>query len=237
MGGGLVAAGRRPIERMSDHSIPHPRPTTPRLRGLLHQVAFLASIPAGTALLLAAGSGRARLAALVYVVSLAAMFGCSAALHRGRWSARAWMRMDRLDRAMIYVLIAGSYTPVILLALRPGWRVAFLTLVWIVAAAGIVLVLLRTANPVVGLTRMVLYLGLGWISVLLLPQLVGTLGLAKVSLAMVGGLFYTLGVVVLIRRRPDPAPTVFGYHEVWHAFTVAAGACHYVFIWLLATSG
>jgi hemolysin III len=232
-----MTAGRRPIKRISDHSIPHPRPTTPRLRGLLHQVAFLASIPAGTALLLAAGSGRARLAALVYVVSLAAMFGSSAALHRGRWSARAWMRMDRLDRAMIYVLIAGSYTPVILLALRPGWRVAFLTMVWTVAAAGIVLVLLRTANPVVGVTRMILYLGLGWTSVVLLPQLAGTLGLAKVSLAMVGGLFYTLGVVVLIRRRPDPAPTVFGYHEVWHAFTVAAGACHYAFIWLLATSG
>jgi hemolysin III len=84
---------------------------------------------------------------------------------------------------------------------------------------------------------MILYLGLGWISVLLLPQLVGTLGLGKVSLAMVGGLFYTAGVVVLIRRRPDPSPAVFGYHEVWHAFTVAAGVCHFAFIWLLATAG
>jgi hemolysin III len=237
MGGGLAAAGRRPMERMSDHTIPHPRPTRPRLRGWLHQIAFLVSLPAGVALLLAAGSGRARLAALVYVVSLAAMFGTSAALHRRHWSARAWLRMDRLDRAMIYVLIGGSYTPVILLALRPGWRVAFLALVWTVAAAGIVLVLLRTANPVVGLTRMILYLGLGWTSVLLLPQLVGTLGLGKVSLAMVGGLFYTVGAVVLIRQRPDPVPHVFGYHEVWHAFTVAAGACHFAFIWLLATAG
>ena len=222
---------------MSEQPVPHPRPVTPRLRGWLHQAAFLASLPAGVALLLAAGSGRARLAALVYVVSLVAMFGTSAALHRRRWSARAWLRMDRLDRAMIYVLIAGSYTPVILLALRPGWRVAVLALVWTVAAAGIVLVLLRTANPVVGLTRMVLYLGLGWVSVLLLPQLVGTLGLGKVALAMVGGLFYTVGVVVLIRQRPDPIPNVFGYHEVWHAFTVAAGACHFAFIWLLATAG
>jgi hemolysin III len=221
---------------MSEQPIPHPRPVTPRLRGRLHQAAFLASLPAGVALLLAAGSGRARLAALVYVVSLVAMFGTSAALHRRRWSARAWLRMDRLDRAMIYVLIAGSYTPVILLALRPGWRVAVLALVWTVAAAGIVLVLLRTAHPVVGLTRMILYLGLGWVSVLLLPQLVGTLGLGKVALAMVGGLFYTVGVVVLIRQRPDPIPNVFGYHEVWHAFTVAAGACHFAFIWLLASA-
>jgi hemolysin III len=222
---------------MSDHPIPHPRPVTPRLRGRLHQLAFLASIPAGVALLLAAGSGRARLAALIYVASLVGMFGSSTALHRGRWSARAWLRMDRLDRAMIYVLIAGSYTPVILLALRPGWREVFLALVWTAAAAGIVLVLLRTAHPVVGLTRMLLYLGLGWASVLLLPQLAGTLGLGKVALAMVGGLFYTAGVVVLIRQRPDPRPQVFGYHEVWHAFTVAAGACHFAFIWLLATAG
>ena len=222
---------------MGEHLVPHPRPTRPRLRGRLHQAAFLASLPAGAALLLAAGSARARWAALVYVVSLAAMFGTSAALHGRHWSARAWLAMDRLDRAMIYVLIAGSYTPVILLALRPGWRVGFLALVWTVAAAGIVLVLLRTANPVVGLTRMILYLGLGWTSVVLLPQLAGTLGLAKVSLAMVGGLFYTLGVVVLIRRRPDPRPTVFGYHEVWHALTLAAGACHFAFIWLLATAG
>jgi hemolysin III len=222
---------------MSDHSIQHPRPHTPRLRGLLHQLAFLASIPAGVALLAAAGSGRARLAVLVYVVSLAAMLGSSAALHRRRWSARAWLRMDRLDRAMIYVLIAGSYTPVILLALRPGWRVGLLVLVWTVAAAGIVLVLLRTANPVLGVTRMALYLGLGWTSVLLLPELVGTLGLGKVSLALVGGLFYTIGVVVLIRRRPDPAPLVFGYHEVWHAFTVAAVACHFALIWQLAVAG
>jgi hemolysin III len=222
---------------MSDHPIPHPRPVTPRLRGRLHQLAFLASIPAGVALLLAAGSGRARLGALIYVVSLVGMFGSSAALHRGRWSARAWLRMDRLDRAMIYVLIAGSYTPVILLALRPGWREVFLALVWTAAAAGIVLVLLRTAHPVIGLTRMFLYLGLGWVSVLLLPQLAGTLGFGKVALAMVGGLFYTAGVVVLIRQRPDPRPQVFGYHEVWHAFTVAAGACHFAFIWLLATAG
>jgi hemolysin III len=223
--------------RMRDHPVPHPRPHTPRLRGLLHQVAFLASLPAGVALLLAADSARARLAALVYVVSLAAMFGTSAALHRRQWSPRAWLRMDRLDRAMIYVLIAGSYTPVILLALRPGWRVAYLALVWSVAAAGIVLVLLRATNPVVGVTRMVLYLGLGWTSVLLLPQLLDTLGPGMVSLAMVGGLFYTVGVVVLVRRRPDPNPRVFGYHEVWHAFTLAAGACHFAFIWLLATAG
>jgi hemolysin III len=222
---------------MSDHLLPDGPPDKPRLRGRLHQAAFLASIPAAIALVLAAGPGRARLAALVYGASLAAMYGTSAALHRRHWSPRAWLWMDRLDRAMIYVLIAGSYTPVIVLALRPGWRVTFLACVWAVAAAGIVLVLLRTRNPVVGLVRMILYLGLGWTSVLILPELAGRLGLAKVALAVVGGLFYTAGVVVLIRQRPDPNPRVFGYHEVWHAFTVAAGVCHFAFIWLLATAG
>jgi hemolysin III len=220
---------------MSDHAVTSW--AKPRLRGRLHQLAFLASIPAGVALVLAAGTGRARLATLVYVVSLAAMFGTSAALHRRPWSPKARLRMDRLDRAMIYVLIAASYTPVILLVLDPGRRLGYLALVWTVAAAGIVLVLLRTDSPVVGLVRMILYLGLGWASVLLVPQLAASLGLGKVALALVGGVFYTAGVVVLVRRRPDPDPRVFGYHEVWHACTVAAGACHFAFIWLLATAG
>jgi hemolysin III len=222
---------------MSDRTIPFGLLEKPRLRGRLHQAAFLVSLPAGVALVWAADRGQARLAALVYVLSLVAMFGTSAALHRRYWSPRAWMWMDRLDRAMIYVLIAGSYTPVVLLALRPGRRIAFLALVWTVAAVGIVLVLLRTDNKVVGLVRMLLYLGLGWTSVVLLPELASALGLAKVTLGVVGGILYTVGVVVLIRRRPDPNPRVFGYHEVWHAFTVAAGACHFAMIWLLAAAG
>jgi len=221
---------------MPDLSLQLPLPGKPRLRGRLHQVAFVVSIPAGIALVWAAQSPLARVAALVYAISLAAMFGTSAALHRRHWSPRAWLRMDQLDRVMIYVLIAGSYTPVVLLALRPGWRVAFLALVWTVAAVGICLVLVWNRGRVIFVTRMVLYLGLGWISVVLLPQLADTIGLGRLALGVIGGVLYTVGVVVLIRRRPDPNPRVFGYHEVWHAFTVAAGACHYALIWLLATS-
>jgi hemolysin III len=210
--------------------------TAPRFRGRLHQVAFFASIPAGIALVLVAHSRLARIAVLVYALSLTAMFGTSAAFHRLRWSPRARLRMDRLDRTMIYVLIAGSYTPVCLLALRPGWRVAVLALVWTGAAVGIALVLLWNRHRAIGVVRMVLYLGLGWMSVLVLPELARTLGLGQLALAVMGGLLYTVGAVVLIRRRPDPSPRVFGYHEVWHAFTVAAGACHYALIWLLATA-
>jgi hemolysin III len=210
--------------------------TAPRLRGRLHQVAFFASIPAGIALVLVARSWPARIGVLVYALSLTAMFGTSAAVHRLRWSPRARLRMDRLDRTMIYVLIAGSWTPVCLLALRPGWRVALLALVWTGAAVGIALVLLWNRHRGIGVVRMVLYLGLGWMSVLVLPELSRTLGLGQLALAVMGGVLYTVGAVVLIRRRPDPSPRVFGYHEVWHAFTVAAGACHYALIWLLATA-
>jgi hemolysin III len=210
--------------------------TAPRLRGRLHQVAFFASIPAGIALVLVARSWPARIGVLVYALSLTAMFGTSAAFHRLRWSPRARLRMDRLDRTMIYVLIAGSYTPVCLLALRPGWRVALLALVWTGAAVGIALVLLWNRHRGIGVVRMVLYLGLGWMSVLVLPELSRTLGFGQLALAVIGGVLYTVGAVVLIRRRPDPSPRVFGYHEVWHAFTVAATACHYALIWLLATA-
>ena len=210
--------------------------TAPRLRGRLHQVAFFASIPAGIALVLVARSWPARIGVLVYALSLTAMFGTSAALHRLRWSPRARLRMDRLDRTMIYVLIAGSYTPVCLLALRPGWRVVLLALVWTGAAVGIALVLLWNRHRGIGVVRMVLYLGLGWMSVLVLPELSRTLGLGQLALVVMGGVLYTVGAVVLIRRRPDPSPRVFGYHEVWHAFTVAATACHYALIWLLATA-
>jgi hemolysin III len=210
--------------------------TPPRLRGRLHQGAFLVSIPAGTALVVAARSWSARAGVLVYALSLTAMFGTSAALHRLRWSPRARLRMDRLDRTMIYVLIGGSYTPVCLLALRPGWRVALLALVWTGAAVGVALVLIRTHRRGVGVLRMVLYLGLGWMSLLVLPELARTIGLGRLALGVLGGVLYTVGAVVLMRRRPDPSPRVFGYHEVWHAFTVAAGACHYALIWLLATA-
>jgi hemolysin III len=210
--------------------------TPPLLRGRLHQGAFLVSIPAGIALVVAASSWPARAGVLVYALSLSAMFGTSAALHRMRWSPRARLRMDRLDRTMIYVLIAGSYTPVCLLALRPGWRVALLAMVWTGAAVGIALVLIRTRRRGIGVLRMVLYLGLGWMSLLVLPELARTIGFGPLALAVLGGVLYTVGAVVLMRRRPDPSPRVFGYHEVWHAFTVAAGACHYALIWLLATA-
>jgi hemolysin III len=202
----------------------------PRLRGRLHQVAFVASVPAGVALVLAARTGPARLAAGVYALSLAGLYGTSAAFHLGRWSAAMHRRMDQADHAMIYVLIAGSWTPFAVLALGPPWGLAILGAVWAVAIGGIAVVILWHRIRVVGIA---LYLTLGWLGLATLPWLAGTLGVARLTLLVAGGVLYTVGAVVLGRQRPDPNPRVFGYHEVWHAFTIAASACHYALIWLL----
>jgi hemolysin III len=206
----------------------------PRWRGRLHQAAFVVSIPAGVALVVAGWSSPvARAAAAVYAVSLAGLYGTSAAYHLGRWSAAALRRMDQADHAMIYVLIAGSYTPFAVLALDRTWGVTILGVVWAVALGGIAVVVLRHRIRVVGIT---LYLTLGWLGVVTLPWLAGRLGVAELTLLLAGGVLYTVGAVVLARQRPDPRPLVFGYHEVWHAFTVAAGVCHYILIWLLVTT-
>lgn len=202
----------------------------PRLRGRLHQIAFFVSVPAGLALVLAAGTAPARIATTVYALSLAGLYGTSAALHRGRWSPKWRRRMDMADHAMIYVLIAGSYTPVALLALDRPWGLTVLGVVWAIAVGGIAVVILRHRIRIVGIT---LYLTLGWLGVLLMPWVAGRLGIASVGLLVAGGVFYSVGAVVLNYQRPDPKPHVFGYHEVWHGFTVAAGTCHYAFMWVL----
>jgi hemolysin III len=207
---------------------------TPRLRGRLHQLAFAASIPAGVALVLQAPTIPARLAAAVYATSLAGLYATSAAYHRGHWSPTVRQRMDQADHAMIYVLIAGTYTPFALLAFDRTWAVVVLGVVWTVAAAGIGVVVWRHRIRLVGIT---LYLTLGWLAALALPWLAGRLGAVKLTLLLAGGVLYTVGAVVLDRQRPNPSPAVFGYHEVWHALTVTAGLCHYILIWLLVTAG
>jgi len=211
-----------------------PAQPRPRLRGRLHQLAFVVSIPAGVGLVGAARTTPARVAATVYALSLAGLYGTSAAFHLGRWSAAARRRMDQADHAMIYVLIAGSYTPVALLALDRMWGLTVLGLVWTAAVGGITVVILWHRIRLVGIT---LYLTLGWLGVVTLPWLASRLGIAKLTLLLAGGILYTVGAVVLGCQRPDPRPSVFGYHEVWHAFTVAAGLCHYTLIWLLVRAG
>jgi hemolysin III len=203
----------------------------PRLRGWFHQVAFFVSIPAGITLVALAQGAKARVAAVIFAASLTGLYGVSAAYHRGRWSLGAERLMKHLDHSMIFVLIAGSYTPIALLALRPAWGITFLALAWTGAAAGILITVARHERwRRVGF---VMYLALGWLAVIATPELLRSLSRVEVALLIAGGLLYTLGAVVLARNRPDPRPTVFGYHEVWHSFVLGAGACHFVLVLLL----
>ena len=164
----------------------------------------------------------------MFAGSAAACFGASALYHRVTWTPhmRLWMR--RVDHAGVYLLIAGSYTPVSLLVLRGAWRPVVLAVVWGGAVAAIVLKFVWVAAP--KWLAVAIGIALGWVAVVALPQLATRLNPAAFVLLVVGGLLYTAGAVVYARRRPDPFPTVFGYHELFHALTIVAVACQYVAI-------
>jgi hemolysin III len=201
----------------------------PRLRGVLHQYGFFVSAALGLALIVAAPDGRATLAAAIYSASVSALLGTSALYHRINWvrpRARAWMR--RLDHAMIFVLLAGTYTPFSLLVLDGTLASAILIVVWAGALGGIVLNLVWITAPK-WLTASV-YVALGWVAVVAMPELAGALGADGVALLLAGGLLYTAGAVVYALRRPDPAPTVFGYHEIFHALVLAAAVAHFAVV-------
>ncbi len=203
----------------------------PRLRGRLHQLAFVVSIPAGIVLIGLARSAVDRVGAAVFALSLTGLYGVSAAYHRGHWSPRAERLMKHLDHSMIYVLIAGSYTPITLLTLQPAWGITLLALAWTGATIGVLITILRLERwHRIGFA---MYLALGWLLVVATPQLVHSLSGMELALLATGGLLYTVGAIVLARNRPDPRPNFFGYHELWHSFVVSAGACHYTLVLLL----
>lgn len=203
----------------------------PRFRGRLHQVAFWLSLPAGIALVAAAHSAIARVGGTIYALSLSGLYAASAAFHRIPWSPRAWERMRRLDHSMIFVLIAGTYTPFSLLVLPPPWSTVMLGAAWGGAAVGIAFRLLVPRLRAVPLT---LYLVLGWLAIFTLPAILGALG-PRLALLLVGGLFYTVGAILFLLGKPALKPAVFGYHEMWHVMVVAGSACHYALIfWLVA---
>jgi hemolysin III len=212
---------------------PDPTPELPKpiFRGRLHQVAFFAAIPAGFVLIVRASNGASLAAAIVYAISLIALFGASALYHRGNWSPGVVPRLRRLDHSMIFVLIAGTYTPFCLLALPSPWSWVFLGIAWSGAIAGITLKLLKIDG--FKRTSGALYIALGWVIIFASPLMISRLTGPVMALVVAGGVLYTLGAIVLASNRPNPSPRWFGYHEVWHGFTVAAGACHYVAVLLL----
>lgn len=200
----------------------------PLWRGRLHLAAFLISLPAGLWLLAAADGAAAVTAVAVYWASLSGLFATSASYHLFASSEAAVTWMRRLDHSMIFVLIAGTYTPICLLVLPRAWGIPMLSMVWVLAVAGIIMKMVMITATSGGGSW--LYIVMGWTSVIVLPKLLSELGAARSLLLIGGGVVYTAGAVVLGKRRPNPSPNVFGYHEVWHACTILAGACHFVLV-------
>lgn len=202
----------------------------PLLRGRIHAAAFFAAVPAGIVLIVAASGVSARVGAAVYAASLLALLGASSAYHRfGRSGQRSQRILRRLDHSSIYLLIAGSYTPLCLLALPGWWGTALLLFVWAAAVVGVTLKLTRfESSHRIGF---VLYLVMGWAVVAAGPALVSALAPSTLVLLAAGGVVYSAGAAVLAMRFPNPFPRVFGYHEVWHLLVVVAVILHYVAIY------
>src|SRR5580700_1089652 len=208
--------------------LPLAAPVKPRLRGVFHEYAFFVSLACGAGLVIAASSGRARLAASVYALAVSALLGTSALYHRVNWrpAARRWMR--RLDHSMIFVLIAGTYTPVALLALKGTLANVILIVLWAGALSGVIFKLAWIDAP--KWLFAAVYVVLGLVSGAVfgeLPAAIGWLGVAGLA---TGGLLYVVGAVVYSSGRPNPWPRVFGYHEVFHALVLAAAALQYAVI-------
>ena len=197
----------------------------PRLRGVLHEYSFFVSVGSGVMLVLASSPDLARIASAVYAAALAGLFGVSALYHRVTWTPRVRLWMRRIDHAGVYLLIAGTYTPVSLLVLRGALRPVVLTIVWAGAAAAIVLKFVWVNAP--RLVPPALYVVLGWIAIAALPDLLTSVSPATLVLLTSGGVVYSVGALVYATRRPNPAPAVFGYHEVFHALTIAAASMHF----------
>jgi hemolysin III len=203
----------------------------PHLRGVLHQAGFAISLVTGTVIVFLASGSVERVSAAVYAASVCLLFGTSAAYHRASWGPRGQAVMARLDHSMIFVLIAGTYTPFSLLLLDGWLRWTVFGIVWGGALVGVVL-----RNALREPPRWVfvgLYLGLGWTAVGVIPQILDNGGPAVLVLVLLGGVFYSLGAVVYGRRKPDPSPRWFGFHEVFHAFTLLAFASHFVAVALV----
>lgn len=197
----------------------------PVWRGRVHSWAFFVSIPAGIALILMSDGAAGNVGASIYAATLVLLFGTSAAYHRLAHSPRARAIMQRLDHSMIYLLIAGTYVPLCLVALPPEWGIPTLAVVGTLALIGIVLKLTAFDRGV--WISYALYPIMGWVALIAAPALFRSLTTLQLALIVGGGIAYTIGLPVLLKRRPDPWPKTFGYHEVWHVITVVAATMHF----------
>jgi len=203
----------------------------PRLRGVFHLYGFVVFVVLGAVLVATAPGGRERVAAAAFGGALVLTFGVSALYHRGDWRPSARRVMRRLDHASIYLLIAGTYTPYGLLVLSGAWQLSILGVVWIGAALAIVQRVFWLDAP--RWVPVASGIFLGWIGILVLPQIIEASGFWGTFLVAAGGVFYTLGAVVYAIQRPNFVPTIFGFHELFHVLTVLAASCQFAAIALL----
>jgi hemolysin III len=222
---GLAAICSGTVMNVTSIQPPYLAMSRPVWRGKMHSWAFFASIPAGITLIVLASGAAATAGAAIYSATLLLLFGTSAAYHRLAQSERARTIMQRLDHSMIYLLIAGTYVPLCLVALPPSWGIPMLAIVGTLAAVGMILKLafFHGARHV----SYALYIVMGWVAIVATPALVDSLTGPQLALIVAGGIAYTVGFPVLIVRRPNPWPSTFGYHEIWHLLTVVAASLHF----------
>jgi hemolysin III len=197
----------------------------PLLRGVVHQAAFFAALAAGVVLIIGTSGALNQTSAAFFASAAAVMFGASAVYHRIRWSTRMTRWMRRIDHAGVFLMIAGSYTAYGLLVLGGAWRFAMLAVVWSAVVAAIALRWAWLDAP--AWLAATLGIAIGWTGVAVLPNAYAVLGPAGFGLLLAGGTLYTLGGIVYAIRWPNPYPTAFGFHELFHSFVVAAVACQY----------
>jgi hemolysin III len=207
----------------------------PRLRGVSHRFAFYVALIAGALLVGAAPDGRARLASAVYAVFLAAMFGVSATLHGADWGPRAHGWLRRADHAVIFVCIAGTYTPFSLIGIGGTTGTRLLALAWAVCLLGVVRALAWPHAP--RAVTSACFVAAGWVIVAYLPELRAAIDPLTFRLIFIGGAIFTLGALIYLVRWPDPWPSVFGYHEVFHAAIILACGCHFAAVVRLVAAG
>jgi hemolysin III len=206
----------------------------PRMRGWLHAYAFAVAVVAGIVLVSVAATrpGTAPLVStLIYSLTVCGLFGVSALYHRRVWSRRGFALMRRLDHSMIFLLIAGTYTPFSVLLLPPDKATVILGVVWGGAVAGVALKMIWPHAP--RWLSSPLYVVLGWVAIAVLPDILHAGGVTTLTLLLVGGAVYTAGAVLYALRRPNPWPGVFGHHEFFHACTLVAALSHHVAIWFI----
>lgn len=192
---------------------------------MIHLITFPTAMIAGLLLVAFGRDLHVRLACVVFVVTAGLLFGISATYHRGTWRPQHALMLRRFDHANIFMIIAGTYTPLAVSLLRPRSAATLLTICWVGAAIGVAFRLFWTGAP--RWLYVPAYVALGWVAIFYMPQMLAGGGWGVVSLIVAGGILYTLGAVVYGIKRPNPSPRWFGFHEIFHALTVAAFACHF----------